>query len=189
MNKAKSELHQIARMMAYAITLNSEREEFQTLIDEITHELRKLNKTGKIALRSAWIFSRKVPQMEREDLFQDLFCELWAKRVESEKLAYTIARCDWQDWYKRYKIRHHYSLDMAVNEDNDDSVPYGELLIGAIDFEQNMCLSLDCQRLLSIMPADIKAMVMKRFAGRGLDKTERNKLNYWARKHSHLMAV
>ena len=70
----------------------------------------------KTVLKMAYIFSRKVPRQEREDFFQDIALILLEKQIDNQRLAYAIARCDWRDWWKKYKIRQHYSLD-SVTED------------------------------------------------------------------------
>jgi hypothetical protein len=44
----------------------------------------------------AYIFSRKIPKQEREDLFQDIALKLIEADTPEQRLAYAIARCDWQ---------------------------------------------------------------------------------------------
>jgi hypothetical protein len=60
----------IAKMLASALPV--EAEEFRDRVEVNLEAIQSLSTEAKIALKSAYIFSRKVPREEREDLFQDL---------------------------------------------------------------------------------------------------------------------
>ncbi|GAH01794.1 unnamed protein product, partial [marine sediment metagenome] len=55
------------------------------------------------------------------------------------KLAYAIARCDWIDFWKRYKIRQHLSLDSVTEDESGNPVTLAEMLVGETEFERKMC--------------------------------------------------
>ena len=55
-----------------------------------------------MALKVAYVFSRKVPRQEREDLYQDIALAVFKAKTKDERLAYAIARCDWRNWWRRH---------------------------------------------------------------------------------------
>ena len=104
----------VAIMLASALPI--EGEDFRDRVEANLEAIKRLPNNQKTALKMAYIFSRKVPRQEREDLFQDLALAVLKAKTKDERLAYAIARCDWRDWWKKYTIRQHYSLD-SVTED------------------------------------------------------------------------
>ncbi len=173
----------IAKMMASALPV--EGEEFGRMVEQNLDTIKRLSKEAKVALKSAYIFSRKVPREEREDLFQDIALAVLKIKTKDEKLGYAIARCDWRDFWKRYKIRQHYSLDSVVDDDEGNPVTLGELLVGETEFERKMNGKLDCQQVFDSLPAHIQPLINKRLMGYTLNKTERNALNYFIRKDGY----
>ena len=134
----------------------------------------------------AYIFSRKVPRQEREDLFQDIALTLLKHKTSEPRLAYAIARCDWRDWWKKYKIRQHYSLDSVTEDEDGSPATLAELIIGESEFEVKMDGKLDAQRIwqkLDKFPA-IKKLVVKRLIGQSLTKLETDTMNRWVSKFS-----
>jgi hypothetical protein len=100
-NRPLSELEyrDIARMFVKALPLDGD--DYKDTIEAYIEIIRKLPNESKIALRCAYIFSSKVQYEEREDFFQDLALTLLKAKNSDEKLAYSIARCDWIDYWKR----------------------------------------------------------------------------------------
>lgn len=80
------------------------RETFLSKVNEYVKVLRKLSTEAKTALRAAYVFSAKVPKQEREDMFQDLALAVLEARTKDERLAYTICRFDWQNWWRKFKL-------------------------------------------------------------------------------------
>ena len=179
----KSEMRQIAKMMAKAISAD---EEFGENTGIILGELRRLKPECRLALKEAYIWSRKAPAEEREDLFQELFARLWEGKVAEEKLAYTIARCDWRDWWRKYKVRQHYSLDEPM-DDTEGAKTLSEILVGEADFEAKMCLHLDCQAILNAMPKYAREAITKRLYGKPIRPNERRLLDQWAKANMSLL--
>jgi len=156
-----------------------EGEIFGDKVTEYHAIIESLPQTAKIALRSAYIFSRKVPREEREDLFQDIALAILRAQTKDEKLAYAIARCDWRDWWKKYKNRSHYSLNTVIDDNEGNSAELIELLVGETEFERKQCDKLDTQAIWNQLPAKIKPIIMNKLIGQPLNSTERSHLKRW----------
>ncbi len=89
----------IAKMLATALPV--EGEDFRECVESNLEAVKAMPAEAKTALKVAYVFSRKVPREEREDMFQDLALTLFKAKTREEKLAYAIARCDWLDWWKK----------------------------------------------------------------------------------------
>lgn len=183
------------RSIAKALCSHSgaKEDEYGQLVNEMLEAILKLNSGAKYALKSAFIFSRKVPKEEREDLFQELMLKLLKANAQDEKLTYAIARCDWVDWWKQYKVRSHYSLDMSVSEDESCAKDaenngekrarvLGDLLVNEIRFETMVDGKLDAEYLWNKLPASVKPIITKRLQGVTINHAERTQL-YWYLHH------
>lgn len=171
----KVEYRDIAKMLASALPV--EGEEFGRKVEEYLEAIKAMPVEAKTALKVAYIFSHKVPREEREDMFQDLALACFKAKVKDEKLAYAIARCDWLDWWSKYKIRQHTSLDSVVEDSEGNATTLAELLVGEMEFETKMDGQLDGERIWDKLPADIKPLVAKRLMGKALTVTERKRMS------------
>jgi hypothetical protein len=172
----------IAKMLASALPV--EGAEFAERVEINLKAIQSLSTESKIALKSAYIFSRKVPREERRDIFQDLTLAVLKAQTKDEKLAYAIARCDWQDWWKKYKIRQHYSLDTIVEDEDGNPKQLAELIIGEVDWERRIDGKVDAETIwhkLDNWPA-IKKLVIKRLIGQTLNRHENECITRWAAK-------
>jgi len=169
----------IAKMLASALPV--EGEEFGDKVNEYLETVKRLPREAKLAMKIGYIFSRKVPRSEREDMFQDIALALFKVKVKDERLAYAIARCDWRDFWRRYMIRQHYSLDTVVDDDEGNPVTMAELIVGEVEFERKMNGKLDAERIWDKLPEHIKPIVFQRLIGKALTHKERNTLNYFVR--------
>ncbi len=166
----------IAKMLCSHMPV--ENEDYSIAVENMLDSILQLPIESKYALKCAYIFSRKCPREEREDLFQDLMLKLLQARIQDEKLCYAVARCDWSDWWKRYKVREHYSLDESVSQDESGNpVTLGDLLTNEIRFENMVEGKIECQRIWEKLPVNIKGIVSKRLQCRALTATERKQLN------------
>jgi DNA-directed RNA polymerase specialized sigma24 family protein len=155
-----------------------EGQDYFQAVESMLQSISELPIEAKHALKSAYIFSRKAPREEREDLFQDLMLKLLESRIADEKLCYAVARCDWQDWWKRYKVREHYSLDVSVSQDESGNpVTLGDLLVNEIRFETMIDGKLDAVAIWNQLPSEIKPIITKRLQSKALSATERKRLN------------
>jgi len=160
--------------------------EFDDAREYVLRELRKLPKEHLVALRAAYIFGNKVPIQEREDLFQELYLAILEHDTKDERLAYAIARCDWRDWWEKYKTRQHYSLDMVIDKDSRES--FGDLLIGEIEFENRMNGELDGKRLFDQLPSWIQKLATKYQNGEQIRCGERKQLSNWVATKPMILA-
>lgn len=177
----------IAKMLVKAMPV--EGEDFAEKVNEYLETIRVMPVQAKLALRSAYIFSRKVPIEEREDLFQDIALAILKAKVEDERLAYAIARCDWKDWWKRYKVRQHYSLDSVIEDDDGSPVTLGELIVGEAEFERKMDGKLDAERIWQKLPSYIKPIIQTRLLGKAVNQTDRQRLNRWIKKEGYQLLL
>lgn len=183
MNQATTTYRNIAKMLAAALPI--EDEEFGEVVERNLKTIKRMPKGQKIALRSAYIFSRKVPKEEREDMFQELTLAILEVKADSERLAYAIAKCDWRDWWQKYKIRSHYlagSLNARLEDSDGQEVEFGELLIGEVEFERKMQGKIDGEALYNRLPEAIKPIVSKRLLGFSLTGAERVRLSRYVKQ-------
>ena len=152
--------------------------QYLELVKSTAKELDKLSTNAKLAIEAGYIFSRKVPGNERQDLFQELVLAILDSGTESTAFAYTIARRDWQDFWRSYKVRNHfysgYLSDVILNSDGEET-ELAELLVGEVEFERTQIDKLDSQALWLRIPKDIQKLVMKRLLGKPLGAPRRRK--------------
>ena len=175
----------IAKMLTKAMPVSGE--EFGDKVNEYLEVIKSLPANAQIALRTAYIFSRKVPKAEREDLYQDLVLAILRSGTNEPKLAYAIAKCDWVDWWRAYKIRNHFSLDTVVTGNDESTATIGELLVGEVEFERKICSKHNAREIYKSLPNQIRAIVTKRLIGERLQRGERQYLESWANRNLHLM--
>ena len=169
----------IAKMMSSALPV--EGEEFGLKVAETLQTIKRLPKEAKIALKVAYVFSRKVPRQEREDLYQDIALAVFRAHLKDERLAYAIARCDWKNWWRQYMIRQHTSLDSVTKDNDGNPSTLAELLVGETEFELKMDGKMDAERIWDKLPDNIKPIVQNRLLGKALTRQERNTMNYFVR--------
>ena len=185
MNTIRVTYRDISKMLVKAMPL--EDQDYAGKINEYLGIIKAMPQEAKVALKSAYIFSHKVPREEREDLFQDLTFAILKARTKDERLAYTIARCDWRNWWAKYSIRQHYSLDSVVEDGEGNQASFGELLVGETEFERKINGELDAQSIFDRLPPAIQSLVDKRLSGYSLKKLERECLERWAAKNAMLL--
>lgn len=179
----------IAKMIVRARGCKLDPGEHLEQVELLMHELQSMPREQTNALKMAYLFSSRVPEFEREDFFQELSLTLLEKSVRDEKLAYTIARCDWVDWWKRYthKNETEISLDAILDTDGDGESEnrsnghvLSELAIGAIEYEQTQ--DTKAKRIIEAIQAKgkfgerILEIATKRLAGEALTQAERRAL-------------
>lgn len=192
----------IAKMMASALPVDGE--EFGQAVNNYLAAIRRMPTPAKLALKAAYIFSHRVPREEREDMFQDIVLAVLEADTNEAKLAYAVARCDCVNWWAKYKVRQHYSLDSVINDDSGNPVTMAELLVGEVEFELKLDGKMDAELMFDALPADIKPLIQKRLLGkplsserkRGNQKTdsalsnaERQRLNRWINKEGYKLLI
>jgi hypothetical protein len=181
-------------------------DEYIEVVKRTASEFDKLNDNAKLGIEAAYIFSRKVPMSERQDLFQELVVAVLDSGTEKPEFAYTIARRDWVDWWRSFKLHSQfhegYLSEVIVNSDGQET-ELAELLVGEVEFEAKQIDKLDAGRLWKRLPRDIQKLVVKRLQGKplgvsrkgagrpkstgSLDNTERQRLNRWVKANSNLL--
>ena len=163
--------------------------------------------TAKLAVEAAYIFSRKVPTNEQQDVFQELITAILASGTTDAAFAYTIARRDVQDWWRQYKRHSQYYegyLSDVVTNAEDEATELAELLVGEVEFERKMISKLDARRLWRQLPENIKPLILKRLQGKPLgtnrkvgkpksngtiSDTERKRLNRWVQSEGFKLLI
>lgn len=153
--------------------------DFRLKVVQIENVIKRLPKLEKRCLAAAYVFSRKCPRQDREDLFQDLMVALLEVKPLNEKLTYSMARFRWIDWYRKLKSGSKYSmvsLDAVISDDDNDNQSHvlSEILIGDMEFEQRECEKMDCRKIIKSIPANIRKIGYKRLTGKALTNTERS---------------
>jgi hypothetical protein len=181
-------------------------DEYIELVKRTASEFEKLDDNAKLGIEAAYIFSRKVPLVERQDLFQELVCAVLDSETDNPAFAYTIARRDWVDWWRSYKLHsqfHEGYLSETLTNSDGEETELAELLVGEVEFEAKQIDKLDAGRLWKQLPKAIQKLVVKRLQGKplgasrkgkgrpkstgSLDNTERQRLNRWAKANSHIL--
>ncbi len=113
---------QLAKMFVAAYPIEFHGDEFRDLTNQFEAGIRKLSKANQNALRCAYIFSSKVPRQDRQDLFQELTLALLEANTDEPKLQYAVARCDWLNWWGKYKTRQHYSVNVDFDTETAEQI-------------------------------------------------------------------
>jgi len=193
----------IAKMLSSALPV--EGEEFGDKVEEYLETIKALPREAKLAMKVGYIFSHKVPRQEREDVFQDIALALLKVKPKDERIAYAIGRCDWQDFWRKYAVRQHYSLDSVVEDNEGNAVTLSEVLVGEVEFERKMNGKLDAERIWDKLPEHIKPLIHKRLMGKPLltgrrkrgnqatgevlDSSERGILHRWIRAEGYKLLL
>jgi|GEM_PF-2559208 len=147
-NKIKVTYRQIAKHFCRALPI--EGTNFGEKVSEVTEVIKRMPKAQRQALQCAYIFSHKVPRQERDDLFQELTLAILESQTEDIRLSYAIARCDWVNFWQKYKTKQHYQLEF----DPDDETSY-RIGINQVHLETLTNISGDMAEIASEVCADV----------------------------------
>lgn len=182
---------------------------YLALIKDTCASFGKLDTNARLAIEAAYVFSRKAPLEERQDLFQEFVIAVLDSGTEKAEFAYALVRRDWQNWYASYKLRSHYHggyLSETIMNPEGDDTELAELLVGETEFEAKQIDRLDAERLWDQLPEDIQHLVRKRLMGRPLGvnrkrkagqpkssgtlgDTERKRLNRWVKTEGYKLLI
>ncbi len=189
MNTIKVSYRDIAKLLAKSMPLDGE--DFGAKVNEYIEVIKALPAPARLALKSAYIFSKKVPREEREDLYQELVMAVLKAQVEDERLAYTICRCDWQNWWAKFKTREQFfggSLNRIIEDADGGIIEAGELLVGEVDFDRRIDGDIDGKALYDQLPSWVKTIVDKRLAGISVTGGEKLMLNKFVNSRPTILA-
>jgi hypothetical protein len=162
------------------------------LVNTYLETIKGLDSVSKVALKQAFVWASKVPQEEREDFIQDVFTTIYDNRVNDERLAYAMARCDWKDWWKSYKLHSQFAhttrLDDTVSNSDGELVQWSDLFIGEAEFESKLIADLDASQLLSQFPTCFRKIVEKQLSGIRITGGERRMLDKWVKSRPTCLA-
>jgi hypothetical protein len=192
MQKHEATTRNIAKMLASRLGL--EDQDYAQAVDRIYGELQRLPQMHRDALRAAYIFSRRAPAEEREDLYQELTLRLLELRPNSERLAYAIARCDWQNWWRSYTLHGQYDSTerLADAESGDDygedaidrQVYHSALLVGECEHDAR----IDARTLYDGLPRHIQQIVTRQLSGHRIAGGDRIMLRKWVASRPTVLA-
>lgn len=185
----QTEYRKIAKVFASGLPI--EGQEFGQKVNEFLTVIKQLQPEVRVALKAAYVFASKVPKEEREDMFQDLTLALLERKTKDERLAYSIARFDWIDWWRKYKVRSHFglSLESTVKDQDGNETYLRELLVGECEFERKLDGKLDGDRLWAKLPKAIQLVVQRRLEGRALNKAEQKRLERFVHGNPMLLVA
>jgi DNA-directed RNA polymerase specialized sigma24 family protein len=183
--------------------------EYIELVKTTAKAFENLDLNARLAVEASYIFSRKVPTPERQDLFQELITAILASGTENPAFAYTIARRDWQNWYTKYMLHSQFYqgyLSETITNSDGEETELAELLVGEVEFENKQIDKLDSQRLWRQIPKEIQVLITKRLQGKPLgaprtrkagqpkssgtlNNTERQRLNRWVKTQGHKLLI
>lgn len=188
--KLKVSYRDIAKMLCGALPV--EGQEYGLKVSEYMETIKRLPVESRLALKTAYIFSRKVPKEEREDMFQELVIAVLEVQTKDEPFAYAITRCDWRNWWRKYMTRQHYyggSLNRTVQDSDGQEVELAELIVGEAEFENRMDGELQAKRIWLQLPDTIKPIINRRIAGYALNATERQRLSRYVKKEGYKLLL
>lgn len=169
----KTEYRDIAKMLVKALPV--EGDDFGLKVEEYINIIKSLPNEAKVSLKCAYIFSAKAPREEREDLYQSLFLAIWKVNPDSEKLAYSIARCDWLNFWKSYKIKQHLNLESITQSDDNNPDNLADMIIGSVEYETRYDGKIEAETIWSKIPEDIKPIILKKLSGKALISGKRKR--------------
>lgn len=184
-------------------------DEYIELVKSTAKALEDLGANAQLAVEASYIFSRKVPGNERQDLFQELVTAILDSGTENPAFAYTIARRDWQNWWASYKLHSQFYqgyLSETITNSEGEETELAELLVGEVEFERKQIDKLDSQQLWQQIPKEIQVLIMKRLLGKPLgaprmrkagqpkssgtlNNTERQRLNRWVKSEGSKLLI
>jgi len=180
---------------------------YMELVANTRRAMESLGRNARLAVEAAYIFSRKAPHSERQDLFSDLTTAILEAGTEDAAFAYTIARRLYQNWWRAYSLHSQYHdgyLSETIMNAEGHETELAELLIGEIEFERKQIDKLDAAQLWHQIPENIQKLVLKRLQGRPLgtarkrgrpasdgtlDNSERKRLNRWVKTEGFKLLI
>ncbi|MDD5510670.1 MAG: hypothetical protein PHI12_07670 [Dehalococcoidales bacterium] len=156
------------RSIAKVLCTNIPECDYTAAVESTLEAVKNLPEQTKLSMRIAYIFASKVPYDDRLDCFQDFTATLLKSGIDEPKLAYSVIRGDWLDWWKASKIHAHIDLDSKIESDDGDVTSLGDLIVGEIEFVNKYESDDTAVRLWSRIPDDIKPLIIKRMRGQSL---------------------
>ncbi len=166
----------IAKALAHGMPI--EGQEYSELIESYIKSIEAMPLEQRAALQAAYIFSRKTPKEEWQDLFQHFVAHglkilsKWREPIQDiAGFCYVVVRNEWKR-VTRERKRHirmlnggFLSLNVTVGNTEDEDRELLDTIADDLDLETELNSKLDSQVLLDTLPYSVKAIVKKRLLG------------------------
>jgi len=185
----------IAKVLAQGMPLDGQ--DYSDKVEEYIKAIEAMPVEQQSALKASYIFSRKAPREECQDLFQDLVSKCLTALAKNapirdpEPFCYKTVRLAWLD-RTRYRLRpieklsrEAYRLNSPVIDSDGGETELQELIAGEVEFERKLNSKLDCQAVLDSLPDRVKAVVVKRLKGQEVSTADYKAAKYYTTKHEN----
>jgi len=170
----------LAKVLAYDMPLDDQ--EYSDIIEWYIKSIEAMPPKHQETLKAAYVFSRKAPKEDWQDLFQHFVAHglkilnQWPKPIKDiAGFCYVVVRNEWKR-VTRERKRHirmlnggFVSLNKIVPSAHPDGdsreVELQELIADDLDLESELNSELDSQAVLDTLPDRVKAIVKKRLLG------------------------
>lgn len=170
--------------------------EYTQKVNEYIETLKHMPIEQFHVLQAAFIFSRKIAQEERQDLFQHLVAHIleimskWDKPITSTSgFCYKVARHEWMH-FLRDKHRHIrmlngsvLSLNVIVEDSEEGEIELQNCIGDGVNFESELNSKLDTQALIDTFPDRVKAIVHQRLNGQKISHLDYKVLNRYIKRN------
>lgn len=166
----------IAKVLAQGMPVDGQ--EYSTIIEDYIRSIEAMPLEQQATLSAAYIFSRKAPFEERQDLFQHLVAHVlgllskWPDPIKDMAgFCYVVSRHEWMR-VTRERKRHSrmlnggfISLEEPIRDSLDGGIELKDTIASDLDLESELNSELDCQAVMNTLPDRVKAIVNKRLLG------------------------
>lgn len=183
----------IAKLLARGMPL--EGQDYSAKVESYIKSIEAMPVEQQATLKASYIFSRKAPREERQDLFQDLVSScltVLATKTpirDPDPFCYKTVRLAWLD-RTRYRnrpieklAREAYRLNSSVIDSNGQETELQELIAGEVDFEHKLNSELDSQAVLDTLPDRVKKVAVKRLSGLDVSNADYKAAKRYTTKH------
>jgi len=184
----------IAKLLARGMPIDGQ--DYSDIIEGYIKSIEAMPPEQQSTLKSAYIFSRKAPEAERQDLFQHLVAHglavlaSWPKPIlNTAGFCYGVARNEWKFWTRKRKGRlkilggGFLSLNEPVRDSLDGDIELQDAIAGEVEFESKLNSELDCQAVLNTLPDRLKTILAKRLNGYTISSADQKALSRYIKKN------
>jgi len=80
-------------------------EDFNDKVNYYIKAMERLPRHQQLAIKTAYIFAAKSPDVDREDCFQDFYLAVHKAMPKDDALAYFVAKCTWINMLQKRDTR------------------------------------------------------------------------------------
>lgn len=178
---------QIAKALAHGMPVDGQ--EYTEVIEGYIKSIAAMPLEQRVLIQAAYIFSRKAPREEWQDLFQHFVAhglEILSQWPETIKdiagFSYVVTRNEWKRLTRERK-RHirmlngsFLSLNVTLDNTEDEGIELLDTIADDLDIESELNSELDSQAVMDTLPDKVKAIVDKRLNHQQLSSHEYERL-------------